>query len=346
MLAVPWDAYRQATAAELPADREPAPVPDLNDFWDFDDEEEAQPAAAEARRPLRGATRGVSRRARDRVAAGVSRADRAATWEHRGGRRAPARSRQPTRTDRCATDARSRRERSWCHRPGAHPQLLHHRPHRPRQVDAGRPDAAAHRRGRRPADARAVPRPDGHRARARHHHQEPGRPDAVDGPRGRPDRRAGRAQHDRHPGPRRLHLRGVPRRWPPARARCCWSTPRRASRRRPWPTSTWRSRTTCTIIPVLNKIDLPAAQPEKYAEELAHLIGCEPDGLPAGLRQDRRRRAAPARRDRPAVPAPGRRRRRAGPRDDLRLGLRRLPRRGHLRPGHRRPDRAPATGSR
>ncbi|MCM4080577.1 translation elongation factor 4 [Paractinoplanes hotanensis] len=30
------------------------------------------------------------------------------------------------------------------------------------------------------------------------------------------------------------------------------------------------------IIPVLNKIDLPAAQPEKYAEELAKLIGCEP----------------------------------------------------------------------
>jgi GTP-binding protein LepA len=31
-----------------------------------------------------------------------------------------------------------------------------------------------------------------------------------------------------------------------------------------------------TIIPVLNKIDLPAAQPEKFAAELAHLIGCEP----------------------------------------------------------------------
>ncbi len=31
------------------------------------------------------------------------------------------------------------------------------------------------------------------------------------------------------------------------------------------------------IIPVLNKIDLPAAQPEKYAEELAKLIGCEPE---------------------------------------------------------------------
>ncbi|MDD6792695.1 MAG: GTP-binding protein, partial [Thermobifida fusca] len=32
-----------------------------------------------------------------------------------------------------------------------------------------------------------------------------------------------------------------------------------------------------TIIPVLNKIDLPAAQPEKYAEELARLIGGEPE---------------------------------------------------------------------
>src|SRR5918999_2461145 len=30
------------------------------------------------------------------------------------------------------------------------------------------------------------------------------------------------------------------------------------------------------IIPVLNKIDLPAAQPDKYAEETAGLIGCDP----------------------------------------------------------------------
>jgi GTP-binding protein LepA len=32
-----------------------------------------------------------------------------------------------------------------------------------------------------------------------------------------------------------------------------------------------------TVIPVLNKIDLPAAQPEKYAAELAGLIGGDPD---------------------------------------------------------------------
>ncbi|MDQ0786925.1 GTP-binding protein LepA [Streptomyces sp. B3I7] len=34
-----------------------------------------------------------------------------------------------------------------------------------------------------------------------------------------------------------------------------------------------------TIIPVLNKIDLPAAQPEKFAEELANLIGCDPSDV-------------------------------------------------------------------
>jgi GTP-binding protein LepA len=31
------------------------------------------------------------------------------------------------------------------------------------------------------------------------------------------------------------------------------------------------------IIPVLNKIDLPSADPEKYAAELAGLVGCEPE---------------------------------------------------------------------
>jgi GTP-binding protein LepA len=34
-----------------------------------------------------------------------------------------------------------------------------------------------------------------------------------------------------------------------------------------------------TIIPVLNKIDLPAAQPEKYAAELASLIGGDPEDV-------------------------------------------------------------------
>nr|WP_218123608.1 translation elongation factor 4 [Quadrisphaera sp. DSM 44207] len=33
------------------------------------------------------------------------------------------------------------------------------------------------------------------------------------------------------------------------------------------------------IVPVLNKIDLPAAQPDKHAEELASLVGCDPDDV-------------------------------------------------------------------
>lgn len=34
-----------------------------------------------------------------------------------------------------------------------------------------------------------------------------------------------------------------------------------------------------TIVPVLNKIDLPTAQPEKFSEELANLIGCQPEDV-------------------------------------------------------------------
>ena len=44
-----------------------------------------------------------------------------------------------------------------------------------------------------------------------------------------------------------------------------------------------------TIIPVLNKIDLPAAQPEKYAEELAEPHRLRARGLLPRVGQDRRR---------------------------------------------------------
>ncbi|MBI3687191.1 MAG: elongation factor 4 [Actinobacteria bacterium] len=33
------------------------------------------------------------------------------------------------------------------------------------------------------------------------------------------------------------------------------------------------------VIPVLNKIDLPAAQPDRYAAEIGHIIGCDPDSV-------------------------------------------------------------------
>ena len=89
------------------------------------------------------------------------------------------------------------------------------------------------------------------------------------------------------------------------------------------------------IIPVLNKIDLPAAQPEKYAAELAHIIGCSPSDV-LRQREDRRRGRGSAQRGRGPDPRPKGRPGRCCPRTDLRLGLRHVPRRGHLRAGGRR----------
>ena len=95
------------------------------------------------------------------------------------------------------------------------------------------------------------------------------------------------------------------------------------------------------IIPVLNKIDLPGAMVDKYAAELAGLVGCEPEdvlrvsaktgvGVAGLLNEIVRQTPAPV----GDADAPA-----AGP--DLRLRLRHLPRRGHLRPGHRRQAHPP-----
>jgi translation elongation factor EF-4 len=72
------------------------------------------------------------------------------------------------------------------------------------------------------------------------------------------------AQPDRHPRPRRLHLRGEPSLQACEGALLVVDAPR-ASRRRRSPTSTWRSTPDLEIIPVINKIDLPAAEPERCA---------------------------------------------------------------------------------
>ena len=88
---------------------------------------------------------------------------------------------------------------------GPHPQLLDHRPHRPRQVDPGRPHPRGHRGGRPEEDAGAGARLDGPRARARDHDQGAGRAGRVQG-----RRRADLPPApDRHARPRRLLLRGL-----------------------------------------------------------------------------------------------------------------------------------------
>ena len=92
------------------------------------------------------------------------------------------------------------------HGPAAHPQLLDHRAHRPRQVDARRPHPRADPHGRSAGDARTAAGLDGPRARAGDHDQGPGGARVL--------HRQGRADlpaaPDRHARARGLHLRGVP----------------------------------------------------------------------------------------------------------------------------------------
>ena len=86
---------------------------------------------------------------------------------------------------------------------------------------------------------------------------------------------------------------------PRARARCWSSTPPRASRRRRVANTYLAIDGGLELIPCLNKIDLPGAEPERVAAEIAELIGEPADDDPADLRQDRRgrhRRARGARR--------------------------------------------------
>ena len=214
------------------------------------------------------------------------------------------------------------------YRSGRDQEFLHHRSHRSRQIDAGRPDAAVHRRGGRPPDAGAVPGPDGHRARARHHDQEPGGPAPVAG-RGQ---ETVRAQPHRHPRPRRLQLRGLPQ---PGRlrGRCA------ARRRRPG----HRGADAGQPVPGAGRRpqDHPRAEQDRPAGRPARPLRrrtrrdhrLRPQRGPPGKRQDRGGRRAPAARDCPAGPGPVRPAGRPGPRAHLRLDLRHLPWRGHLRQG-------------
>ena len=89
---------------------------------------------------------------------------------------------------------------------GPHPQLLHHRPHRPRQVDARRPPHPALRGGGGPGVPRPDPRLHGPRTGARDHDQGEHRHPAVH----RQGREDVRAQPDRHARARRLLPRGAP----------------------------------------------------------------------------------------------------------------------------------------
>ena len=99
------------------------------------------------------------------------------------------------------------------------------------------------------------------------------------------------------------------------------------------------------IVPALNKIDLPAAEPDQRAKELADLLDRDPEDIlrisaksGAGVKELLAAIIA-------AGPAAGRRRRRAAPRADLRLDVRPVPRGHHLRPREGRLAARRASGS-
>ncbi len=62
---------------------------------------------------------------------------------------------------------------------------------------------------------------------------------------------------------------------PPAKARCSSSMRARASRRRRSPTSIRRLDNNHEIVPVLNKVDLPAAEPDKVKQQIEDVIGLD-----------------------------------------------------------------------
>ena len=87
------------------------------------------------------------------------------------------------------------------------------------------------------------------------------------------------------------------------------------------------------LIPALNKIDLPGAEPERVAGEIAELLGEPADDVIRMSAKTGEGVDGDPRGDRPARPAARGRHRRAPARAHLRLGVRPVPRRGGLRPG-------------
>ena len=69
------------------------------------------------------------------------------------------------------------------------------------------------------------------------------------------------------------------------------------------------------VVPVLNKIDLPSAEPARVAREIEEIIGIEAQGRLEGQRQDRRGPGRPVDGHRRAHPGP--RRRPGGPPEGL-----------------------------
>ena len=87
-----------------------------------------------------------------------------------------------------------------------------------------------------------------------------------------------------------------------------------------------------TLVPVVNKIDLPSAEPERVAQELIDVVGFAPDDILFASAKSGEGVAGDPRSGRAARPRAGRQRRCAAARDGVRREVRRVQRRPGLRP--------------
>ena len=219
------------------------------------------------------------------------------------------------------------------HGSAAHPQLLDHRPHRPRQVDAGRSHPRAHPHRRDEGHAGPAAGLDGPRARAGDHDQGPGGARVL--------HRQGRADlpaaSDRHARARGLHLRGLPlaggvRGGAAGRGRLPGGGGPDGRQHLP-------GGGVGAGADPLPEQDRPARGRARAGGRRSERADRRAAGVdPADQRQDRRGSGAGARGAGRTGAAAGGRRRGAGTGADLRLGVRPVPRRGGLHPGR-------ATGS-
>ena len=178
----------------------------------------------------------------------------------------------------------------------------------------------------------------GHRARARHHHQGADRAAQLPGAR----RQGLRPQPDRHARPRRLRLRGQPL---ARRLRRLAAGGRRSQGVEAQTLANVYQAidNNHEIVPVLNKVDLPAAEPDKVKQQIEDVIGLDASNAVDDFRQDRPERARRAGSDRhPPAAAQGRPRRAAEGAAGRQLVRRLSRRRGAGARRRRRAEQGPA----
>ena len=169
-------------------------------------------------------------------------------------------------------------------RSQSYPQLLHHRAHRSRQEHAGRPHPRVHGALTRPRDAG---RSSSTRWSSSASAASPSRRRPCGSKYKADDGKTYQLQPDRHAratstSPTRCRARS-----PRARARCWWSTRRRASRRRRSPTSTWRSRTTSRSSRSSTRSICRAPTSIAREREVEEVIGLDCERRDRRQRQDR-----------------------------------------------------------